>query len=158
MKSKFEYDPKRPYAIICDLDGTLINCDHRLHHIKKTPKDWDSFFSDEELKKDSINPYMRCMLESYLLHFRWIFITGRPEKTREQTMKFLKNNLISLPHQIFFRPEGDYRNDDILKKEIYDLFVKDKYNVLYVFEDRSRVVKMWRSLGLYCFQCDEGDF
>ena len=31
-------------------------------------------------------------------------------------------------------------------------------NVLGVFEDRDRVVKMWRDLGITCFQVAEGDF
>lgn len=30
---------------VFDLDGTLCNCDHRLHYIKNKPKRWDLFFA-----------------------------------------------------------------------------------------------------------------
>jgi hypothetical protein len=30
--------------------------------------------------------------------------------------------------------------------------------ILFVVEDRSRVVKMWRSEGLVCLQCAPGEF
>ena len=29
---------------IFDIDGTLANCDHRLHHVKNKPKNWDAFY------------------------------------------------------------------------------------------------------------------
>ena len=31
---------------IVDLDGTLANCDHRLHHIDGAKKNWDLFFQE----------------------------------------------------------------------------------------------------------------
>lgn len=36
--------------------------------------------------------------------------------------------------------------------------IKDKYNVLGIFDDRQQVVDMWRSLGLKCFQVEPGNF
>jgi hypothetical protein len=41
---------------------------------------------------------------------------------------------------------------------LYDTFVKDNYKVLLVLDDRDQVVRMWRELGLTCFQVDYGDF
>ena len=31
---------------IFDIDGTLANCDHRLHYVKNKPKNWDAFYSE----------------------------------------------------------------------------------------------------------------
>ena len=45
-----------------------------------------------------------------------------------------------------------------MKEEIYDQYIKDKYNVAAVFDDRDRVVKMWRDKGLLCCQVYYGDF
>lgn len=45
-----------------------------------------------------------------------------------------------------------------MKKEIYEKYIKGKYNVMGVFDDRDRVVEMWRSIGLTCFQVDYGKF
>ena len=59
---------------------------------------------------------------------------------------------------LYMRPSNDMRGDDIIKREIYDNKFKNSYNVLGVFDDRNRVVKVWRDLGLKCFQVEEGDF
>ena len=50
---------------------------------------------------------------------------------------------------------NDFRKDDIVKKEIYDEYIKPYEVVVGVFEDRNRCVKMWRDLGLTCYQPKE---
>lgn len=37
--------------IVFDLDGTLADCEHRIHHITKEPKDWRAFFEAEMARK-----------------------------------------------------------------------------------------------------------
>ena len=56
------------------------------------------------------------------------------------------------------RSRGDKRPDQVIKKEIYDKYIKDKFNVLCVFEDRDKVVEMWRDEGLLCNQVYYEDF
>ena len=147
-------------AVIFDIDGTLADCDHRKKHILKKPKDWDTFF--KELENDSpivgvVWLYKKLRSCSNWPQFEIIMITGRPKKYKKKTMDWLLSNNIT-PSKIFFREDGDFRNDDIVKKEIYEEKIEEKYNVMFVVEDRDRVVKMWRSLGLTTFQCAEGAF
>jgi hypothetical protein len=47
--------------------------------------------------------------------------------------------------------------DEILKKHMLDAFV-DIDDVFLVVDDRDKVVKMWRELGLNTFQVAEGNF
>ena len=56
------------------------------------------------------------------------------------------------------RATGDNRNDAIVKNEIFDTYIRDKWNVVCVLDDRDRVVKRWRELGLACFQVNYGAF
>ena len=56
------------------------------------------------------------------------------------------------------RSTEDNRKDAVVKREIYDNWIKDKYNVLAVFDDRNQCVDMWRGLGLTCLQVDYGNF
>ena len=56
------------------------------------------------------------------------------------------------------RKNGDFRKDFIIKKEIYEKFIKPKYEVLFVLEDRDQAVKMWREEGLTCLQVAPGNF
>ena len=56
------------------------------------------------------------------------------------------------------RKEGDYSKGEECKKKLYEEHIKNKYNVDLVFEDSSKVVKMYRDLGLTVLQPNEGKF
>ena len=149
-------------AVIFDIDGTLADCDHRLHFIQQLPKDWGSFF------KASASDGVNYGISNLFWFLAWckqtgkkielLIVTARPETYKLVTEQWLVIHELHHYKEIFFRKEGDFRNDDIIKKEIYKEHIKDKYEVMFVVEDRSRVVKMWRKLGLTCLQCAEGGF
>lgn len=56
------------------------------------------------------------------------------------------------------RTAGDYRDDSIVKLELYHEMCDDGYDPYMVFDDRDRVVSMWRELGVRCMQVDYGNF
>jgi hypothetical protein len=59
-------------------------------------------------------------------------------------------------HELLLRRDDDMRQDAAVKREILQQL--DKSKILFVVEDRSRVVEMWRSEGLTCLQCAPGEF
>ncbi len=74
-----------------------------------------------------------------------------------ETMKWLNDNGIKFD-DLYMRFTNDSRIDSIVKQEIYEMCIKDKYNVLFVLDDRDQVVNMWREQGLKCLQVAEGNF
>jgi hypothetical protein len=48
--------------------------------------------------------------------------------------------------------------DDKLKQGWLDDLFPDKNDILCIFDDRDKVVKMWRDNGLTCMQVAPGDF
>ena len=77
--------------------------------------------------------------------------------TLDDLENWLKQYSIPYDH-IFLREDSDYRSDDIIKKEIYEQKIQPNWNIEVVLDDRNRVVKMWREIGLTCFQVNDGDF
>lgn len=142
-------------AIIVDIDGTLADCEHRRHFLDK--KDWKGFFS--KMSDDLIISWVRDLVENIaeLSGLRIIIVTGRPSNYGGLTIEWLYENYVHYD-AIFFRQEGDFRPDEIVKKEIYQTKIEPDYDVKYVIDDRSKVVKMWRDLGLNVLQCAEGNF
>lgn len=54
---------------------------------------------------------------------------------------------------------ADHTPDDKLKKRWLDeMHWDDRSRIVAVFEDRARVVAMWRAAGIPCFQVADGDF
>ena len=152
--------------IVCDLDGTLCNIDHRTHFVQVAQgerKDWDSFFNG--VPNDTVNKPVLEVLDRFRLasdEFEIVFCSGRPERCRLDTIEWLKKYYFverkgRLNYGLHMRQDGDFRRDDIVKQEILDKHI-DKDRVLFVLDDRDQVVDMWRRNGLTCFQVAEGDF
>ena len=150
-------DNSLPSCIICDLDGTLA-----LHTSGR------KFYEESRCNEDSCDPRLALLLD-WMMYYGLdiIFITGRQESCRDTTLTWIKTYLHNWRQQkidsderikLFMRSRGDKRPDQVIKKEIYDEYIKDKFNVLCVFEDRDKVVEMWRDEGLLCNQVYYGDF
>lgn len=142
----------RQSAIIVDIDGTLARHPQRGHH------EYAKVFTDEP-----VQPIIDLVLLFDAMVDCVLFVSGRPDSCREDTInwieKFMPNVSIDNDfYYLFMRKTGDYHKDDIVKKEIYDNEIKDKFVVYYVVDDRNRVVAMWRSLGLTVLQVADGDF
>jgi hypothetical protein len=87
-----------------------------------------------------------------------VFCTGRNEWCRDETEAWLDRH-VGVPYEgLFMRADGDSRRDAIVKEEIFERRIRDRWRVVGVFDDRQAVVRMWRALGLTVFQVAEGDF
>lgn len=141
------YNSDLPDCYIFDIDGTLAIMGDR------GPYEWT------RVEVDTPNLPVCMLWEPLRKSSDRIFIfSGRDSICRDQTERWLRLNNITYYDGLFMRPESDQRKDSIIKQELYEANIKDKYNVLGIFDDRNQVVDMWRSLGLPCFQVAYGDF
>lgn len=139
---------------IFDIDGTIANIEHRVH--LAIAKEWDEFHKDLHL--DSTNdPVIEICRELKNKGYQIVLMTGRPENYLHRTKYWLNKNGI-IPSRIFMRPVGDYTGDVELKRSWLAELRETGYDVVMAFEDRQRVVDMWREEGVFCFQCGPGDF
>lgn len=145
-------------AIVVDIDGTLANVEHRVHHLRQPDgkKNWRAFHS--ALVKDELNVW--C---SKLIHamkgkgLKIVLLTGRDDSYKPETLEWLEQNKIEYD-ALFMRKARDSRADYEIKKEIFLQQIAPFHDVLFVVEDRKSVVEMWREIGVVCLQCDWGDF
>ncbi|HET8709257.1 MAG TPA: hypothetical protein VFL85_03160, partial [Candidatus Saccharimonadales bacterium] len=86
-----------------------------------------------------------------------IVCTGRSSKYLKETGEWLGKHGIQ-PDLFLMRKDGDKRKDYVIKREMFMQYILPKYYVNCVYEDRQRVVDMWRDLGLTTFQVREGSF
>ena len=174
-------------TIIFDLDGTLAHIDDRRkkstisgkrinENGKSVPKlDWDVFFDPVNIKLDKPNYPVISMAQLYHKDgYRIVIFSGRNDRSFDATVDWLKkydvpfDNLVMRPDKFKSKsfpiangnpatPDMRFMPDEILKKKMLDIFV-DKDDVLMCVDDRQKVVDMWRSEGLTCFQVAPGDF
>lgn len=140
-------DRKLPAAIICDLDGTVA-----LHN-GRNPFEYMKCYTDKV--NEPVAEIVKRIAETHTI----IFVSGREDMCYEMTKQWLTENRLFFHDSILLmRKTGDNRSDDIVKKEIFDANIGGKYCVDFVLDDRNKVVRMWRQIGLICLQVAEGDF
>jgi hypothetical protein len=151
-------------TVIFDLDGTLADITKRREmSTKENGKiDWDIFFTPENIWFDTPNEPVIEMVKVLSQKNRIVIFSGRSKATKDETKRWLKK--FEVPFDVIkMRPtsnEWKFMPDDELKQYWLDsLFPGDKKdNILCVFDDRQKVVDMWRSNGLTCMQVAEGNF
>lgn len=147
---------------IFDLDGTLADIRHRRHYVDGPKVDWSAFY--RACSKDAPNMPVLLTLEAMWRFGAEIWIwSGRSDEVRELTLDWLHEytpfSMDELDKILRMRRAGDYTPDHELKKTWYDaLLLRDKRRLVAVFDDRNRMVEMWRSLHVSCFQVAPGDF
>lgn len=137
---------------LVDIDGVVADISHRLHYMKE--KNYDAFYSKEELAKDREIPAgVKLVNRLFKSDSSFVvFMTGRPESTDEATWKWLNNHKVNHAQIGFFRADGDYRPSPIVKvegvkqaieeiKDILDLTDSLELDKVYFIDDDPKNVQ-----------------
>lgn len=142
---QYEFNPDLPYAIIVDIDGTLAHVTSR------------SYYDYSRVSTDAIDPIVQLLVQTMAQSHHIIIVSGRDALCYEDTSEWLKRYEIPF-EMLIMRADDDKRHDYIVKKELYETHIKDRFNVRFVLDDRNQVVDQWRAMGLKCLQVANGDF
>lgn len=136
-------------AAIVDLDGTLADCSHRLHHVTAGARNWPAFFAGicDDLPVDPVRQVVRSLAKD----FKIVLCSGRPEDYRAVTVKWLDD--YAIPYDsLYMRPANDTRADHIVKAQLLAGIRADGFEPFIVIDDRESVVAMWRENDLLTLQ------
>ena len=150
-------------TVIFDLDGTLADIkERRTLATKEGGKiDWPKFFDPNNISLDKPNtPVIESFKALQKAGYRMVIFSGRSDATREETEKWLSKYGITYDKLLMRSGTGDgmFTPDDRLKEDWLNQEFPDKSQILCVYDDRDKVVNMWRRTGISCFQVAPGDF
>lgn len=173
---KLEQDSSLPHCIIVDIDGTVAEKGDR------SPFDWSRVSGDKPI--EPIAKLVKILITQKYSEEKIIFFSGRKECCMGDTITWINKHIFNYEgtyslsndyeirffnsatneeyyhpeYQLFMRKDDDDRNDAITKRELFEEHIRNRFYVDFVLDDRDRVVKMWRELGLTCLQVCEGSF
>lgn len=143
----FNFTPGLPYCAIFDIDGTLAHMNN-----KRGPFDWG------KVDRDDIDTHVARMVKLHAdANDTIIIVSGRDDTSMGLTKEWLE--FYNIPYDmILMRKAGDFRKDNIVKREIYEENIIGKYNIAAIYDDRKQVVDELREMGLKVFQVEPGLF
>lgn len=156
---------------VFDIDGTIADVSDRLHYVTPPNRDWNTFF-DRVIDDKPIWPIidlvniisMHCVRDGSddpdRDQYDIVFVTGRPERCREQTVKWMAKYFgsVAFSFSIMMRADGDHRPDHVIKSEIIDQLIDQDCEIVFAVDDRDSVVQMYRNRGITCLQCANGNY
>ena len=144
-------------TIIFDVDGTIADVEHRRHFVTQKPADWKSF--KEETVNDTPVEWVCDIAKRHIARGDDVaFFSARNESQRGVTETQISEWIGDGHKGLFLRPDGDFRPDEEFKSDLADKFEEFGGKIDIVFDDRNKVVDMWRQRGTTCVQVAEGDF
>jgi hypothetical protein len=136
---------RKTYAIV-DIDGTIADVRHRLHHIQGPgKKNWEAFF--EGMDRDEPIGEMLQQVRDLSSRHVILIVTGRPEHYRTRTEAWLQKHAVPY-ERLFMRKSGDHRPDYEAKRAVLDEI--DPKLIVIAIDDRPPVCEMWEKNGIKC--------
>lgn len=132
----------KPLAVF-DLDGTLADVTHRVHHVEQRPKNWDAFFA-AAVDDPPLSAGLE-MVRAAAGDCEIAYLTGRPERCRQDTLDWLARH--ELPEgELVMRPERERRPARLTKPGMLARLAADRV-VAVVVDDDDAAVEAYREAG-----------
>jgi predicted kinase len=138
-------------AKIYDIDGTLADSVG-----VRSPYDYTKVHLDKPH-----SDVIQQMRDDYDLDYALIVLSGREDSCRPDTERWLREETglpIGSEIPVYMRKTDDSRADYIIKYEMFMQEIAPYYNVVGIYDDRDQVVRLWRDIGVRCYQVNYGDF
>lgn len=152
-----------PRAVIVDIDGTVAL--HALPDGSLMRAHHEYRLVSYDLPNPPVIDTVRALREAGL---EIVFCSGRPIvddrgwEVGRVTYAWLAEHVgeWALRSPLFMRGQGDGRPDDVVKTEIYERFIRGRWEIALALDDRPRVIRAWQALGLPVFDVapESGEF
>lgn len=130
--------------IICDIDGVLADCRHRLHY--KDEGDYDNFYGLpmlDDIEMDAGKELVRSMERHNSPFAKIWYLTGRPERVRRPTEIWLGQYCQLYPSKLIMRKDGDHSQSPKMKVKALKQLKKEMtgFDLIYFIDDDPENVK-----------------
>lgn len=139
----------RPPTIVMDCDGTLVDVSSIRHTVTGNSKNFDAFHR-ESVNCPPIEWVVRDAEAFAFLGYQVIQVTARSEKYRALTSWWLADHHVP-SDGLYMRPDGDYRPDYEVKKEIITRLLK-RYDIQASYDDNPSIINLWKEFNILCVE------
>ena len=136
----------KPSAVICDMDGTLVNVSSIRHFVTGPKRDFDAFHSSSAECPPNADA-VTWVEEMFDAGHRILIVTARMEHWRSVTQTWLDTQLTRPVTDLVMRADRDFRPDFHVKREIYDALSRN-FSIVHACDDNPVIVALWNEIGI----------
>jgi len=137
---------RRAKAVLVDVDGTLADVRSIRHHVAQKPKDFDAFHAASAhvpANQQAIDYVARHHAAGFVV----VVVTARLQTWAGVTTTWLDRHLPVPFDGPFHRPDGDFRPDVQVKRDIHR-YLSRHYDIRGAIDDNPNVIALWDELGI----------
>jgi adenylate kinase family enzyme len=136
-------------CIIVDIDGSIAN------------SGWRKRNEGEKMTLDKPITQLHFLLNQIKgkdpSKFTVVYLTGRDEKWRDQTIQWLKKNEFPWDNELHMRKSGDLRSEIAVKTDLLFEKIAGKFRPIFAIDDHLQVCHgVWYKLGIFCLNVNQG--
>lgn len=134
-------------AFLCDLDGCIANDSERWKKSKAEEApltyvpmdsqalDWNTYFDPDNILQDGVNTELADALKSayHKQNIQIVYLTGRPDRTREATEQWLKEHQLDFHIDLIMRNDGDHSSALRYKSKAIQSFLELNPDIQFIF-------------------------
>lgn len=145
-------------AFICDIDGTIALHENGDGTLRR------GHYEYERVSEDLPNTPVIEVVRILALHLQPVFMSGREDSCREDTVEWIRKNVdpdFTIPfmrgYPLFMRETGNHERDVTLKARLLEKYVAGRWDVKFAIDDRLQVCRMWHMHGIPVFRVGDPD-
>ena len=148
-------------VLVVDVDGTVADSRDRAEEVERKfgpdPDHWKDpelheFLKAQDIARDKVIPGAELLPEvARSMNADIVFLTGRSERSRKDTRRWLQDNMLAHPYMpLFMRPDDDYRpggecKGDVFRKQVLPLYEGRRFVFL---DDDPSCLRVYKQHGL----------
>lgn len=135
----------RQPAVLVDMDGTLCDVSSVIH-LQSEPDGFTSFH--EACRQCPPHPaVIEWCLDHHSRGHAILIVTSRDAWTRELTEQWLSEHLPVPISGLHMRPDGDFRSNTHVKREIHSKLI-GTYEIRAAIDDDPEILELWQEFGI----------
>lgn len=139
-------------AALFDLDGVLADSRRRLPRLQTDPPDWEGYFADVD--RDEPIAYAVELARGVALVMPVVIVTGRPERTRDPTLRWLVLNRVPF-YRLLMRGDEDRRSNALVKLDMVIELRRLGVEPNFAIDDCPLTVEAYRARGIPALAADD---
>jgi phosphoglycolate phosphatase-like HAD superfamily hydrolase len=137
--------------VVFALDGVLVDRRRRAERVAAMLEPGWNAEREDVSRDEPIGHAVDLLRALHAAGHRVVILSDRPQRLARRTRQFMADWRIPF-HEMFFRAEGDERDEESVRRDLFEDARLPQANLLGIFDDTPALLDYWSRRGLPCYE------